>query len=214
MRAASIRLPVTAGYMSAEARPDFYAAIDAVNIDLKGCSEDFYWKITGTHLRNVLDTIEYAVNEARTPSGEHAWVERMPTLLIPGLNDDDAQLHAEAAWIREHCGPDVPLRFSAFHPAWKMTDVPPTPSGTLARARLIALEEGLRYAYTGNVRDPEGDATYCPNPDCRAKLIERDWYRISRIACPRPEAAMDDVLSAERRSPDAGRRWFAVHWDA
>ena len=170
-------IAVTAGYMSAEARPSFYAAMDAANIDLKGFTEDFYWKVTGTHLQDVLDTIEYAVNEARTPSGEHVWVE-LTTLLIEGLNDDDAQLHAEAAWIREHCGPDMPLHFSAFHPAWKMMDVPPTPPATLVRARLIALEEGLRYVYTGNVHNREGDTTYCPNPDCRAKLIERDWYRI------------------------------------
>lgn len=104
-------IAVTAGYMSAEARPDFYAAMDAANIDLKGFTEDFYWKVTGTHLADVLATIDYAVNEARTPEGEHVWVE-LTTLLIPGLNDDDAQLHAECTWIGKHLGPDVPLHFS------------------------------------------------------------------------------------------------------
>lgn len=170
-------IAVTAGYMSAEARPDFYAAMDAANIDLKGFTEEFYWKVTGTHLADVLETIDYAVNEARTPEGEHVWVE-LTTLLIPGFNDDDAQLHAECTWIREHLGPDVPLHFSAFHPSYRMMDVPPTPHETLTRARDIALEEGLNYVYTGNVHDREGDTTYCPNPECRAKLVERDWCRI------------------------------------
>lgn len=164
-------IAVTAGYMSAAARPDFYAAMDAANIDLKGFTESFYWSVTGTHLRDVLDTIEYAVVE--TP----AWVE-LTTLLIPGHNDDDAQLHAECVWIREHCGVDVPLHFSAFHPAYRMMDVPATPLDTLVRARRIAMEEGLRYVYTGNVHHREGDATVCPNPDCHAVLIQRDWYRI------------------------------------
>ena len=164
-------IAVTAGYMSAAARPDFYAAMDAANIDLKGFTESFYWSVTGTHLRDVLDTIEYAVVE--TP----AWVE-LTTLLIPGHNDDDAQLHAECVWIREHCGVDVPLHFSAFHPAYRMMDVPATPLDTLIRARRIAMEEGLRYVYTGNVHHREGDATVCPNPDCHAVLIQRDWYRI------------------------------------
>ena len=170
-------IAVTAGYMSAEAWPDFYAAMDAANIDLKGFTEEFYWKVTGTHLADVLETIDYATNEARTPEGELVWVE-LTTLLIPGLNDDDAQLHAECTWIREHLGPDVPLHFSAFHPSYRMMDVPPTPHETLTHARDIALEEGLNYVYTGNVHDREGDTTYCPNPECRAKLVERDWYRI------------------------------------
>ena len=169
-------IAVTAGYMSAEARPDFYAAMDAANIDLKGFTEDFYRKVTGTHLQDVLDTIEYAVNEARTPDGGHVWVE-LTTLLIPGHNDDDVQLHAECAWIREHIGPDVPLHFSAFHPDYKMMDVPQTPLETLVRARSIALGEGLHYVYTGNVHNPSGDATLCPA--CGRLLIQRDWYRIT-----------------------------------
>ena len=177
-RAAGVRpIAVTAGYMSASARPDFYGAMDAANIDLKGFSEEFYWKVTGTHLADVLETIDYAVNEARTPDGRHVWVE-LTTLLIPGLNDDDAQLHAECAWIREHCGPDVPVHFSAFHPDYKMRDVPPTPSSTLTRARGIAMGEGLRYVYTGNVTDLEGGRTYCPNPSCGAVLVRRDWYHV------------------------------------
>lgn len=168
-------IAVTAGYMSAMARPEFYAAMDAANIDLKGFDEDFYRRVTGTHLADVLDTIEYAVNDARTPDGGHVWVE-LTTLLIPGRNDDDAQLHGECAWIRDHCGPDVPVHFSAFHPDYRMLDVPPTPLDTLVRARRIALDEGLRYVYTGNVRYAPGDTTYCPG--CGAALVKRNWYRV------------------------------------
>ncbi|KAA8817682.1 AmmeMemoRadiSam system radical SAM enzyme [Bifidobacterium callitrichos] len=200
-------IAVTAGYMAAPARADFYDAMDAANIDLKGFTEDFYWKVTGTHLQDVLDTIDYAVNEARIPDGRHVWVE-LTTLLIPGLNDDDAQLHAECTWIREHCGPDVPLHFSAFHPAWKMTDVPPTPHATLTRARGIALDEGLHYVYTGNVHDTDGDTTYCPNPSCRTPLVVRDWYRIidDRLTggTPAGESGNDGRDAEGVRCPECG----------
>ncbi|MBM6700370.1 AmmeMemoRadiSam system radical SAM enzyme [Bifidobacterium pullorum subsp. saeculare] len=188
-------IAVTAGYMAACARPEFYAAMDAANIDLKGFTEDFYWKVTGTHLADVLATIDYAVNEARTPDGRHVWVE-LTTLLIPGHNDDEVQLHAECAWIREHCGPDVPLHFSAFHPDWKMRDVPPTPLGTLVKARRIAMEEGLRYVYTGNVHHREGDATVCPG--CGEVLIQRDWYRIES------DRIVVDPATGEGRCPACG----------
>lgn len=178
-------IAVTAGYMSACARPDFYGVMDAANIDLKGFSEEFYRTVTGTHLADVLDTIAYAVN------GTDAWVE-LTTLLIPGLNDDEAQLRAECAWIRETCGADVPLHFSAFHPAYKMADLPPTPVGTLVRARRIALDEGLRYVYTGNVFNREGDTTFCPG--CGRALIVRDWYDI--VSC---------ALTADGRCPGCGK---------
>ena len=194
-------IAVTAGYMSAAARPDFYGAMDAANIDLKGFTEDFYWKVTGTHLNDVLETIDYAVNEARTPDGRHVWVE-LTTLLIPGLNDDDAQLHAECAWIREHCGPDVPVHFSAFHPDYKMRDVPPTPPATLTRARAIAMGEGLRYVYTGNVIDLEGGRTYCPNPACGAVLVRRDWYHVDANRVVR-----DAVGGVDGSSVASANRW-------
>lgn len=185
-------IAVTAGYMSACARPDFYGVMDAANIDLKGFSEEFYRTVTGTHLADVLDTIAYAVN------GTDAWVE-LTTLLIPGLNDDEAQLRAECAWIRETCGADVPLHFSAFHPAYKMADLPPTPVGTLVRARRIALDEGLRYVYTGNVFNREGDTTFCPG--CGRALIVRDWYDI--VSC---------ALTADGRCPGCGTA-IPGRWD-
>jgi pyruvate formate lyase activating enzyme len=160
---------VTAGYISPEPRRDLYAVMDAANVDLKGFTEDFYAKITGAHLAPVLDTLVYLAHETTV------WLE-ITTLLIPGLNDGDRELAEEAAWIAEHLGPDVPLHVSAFHPDYKMRDLPPTPPETLRRARAIAMREGLRYVYVGNVHDREGDATYCPS--CERVVIARDWYEI------------------------------------
>ncbi|MGC2520236.1 MAG: AmmeMemoRadiSam system radical SAM enzyme [Burkholderiales bacterium] len=160
---------VTAGYMHAVPRRDFYAKMDAANVDLKAFSEDFYFKLTGAHLQPVLDTLVYLKHET------DVWFE-ITTLLIPGKNDSDEELDAECRWIAKELGPDVPLHFSAFHPDWKMTDIPATPTSTLTRARDIALRHGLRYVYTGNVHDTEGGSTWCPH--CGAAVIVRDWYSI------------------------------------
>ena len=156
---------VTAGYVCPEPRRDFFAAIDAANVDLKGFSESFYRDVCSAELAPVLDTLVYLKRET------DVWLE-ITTLLIPGLNDSDEEIRALAGWIERRLGPDVPLHFSAFHPDWKMRDRPPTPPGTLTRAREVALAEGLRYVYTGNVHDPAGQSTYCGS--CGALLIERD----------------------------------------
>jgi pyruvate formate lyase activating enzyme len=161
---------VTAGYMCPQPRAEFFAAMDAANIDLKGFSQDFYRKVCGAELDAVLETLEYVHRETRV------WLE-VTTLLIPGHNDSDAELEAMAAWYAEHLGPEVPWHFSAFHPDWKMRDVPRTPLATLQRARRIARAHGLRYVYTGNVRDLEGGATLCHA--CQAPLIARDGYTIT-----------------------------------
>jgi pyruvate formate lyase activating enzyme len=160
---------VTAGYIHAEPRREFYAKMDAANVDLKGFTEEFYVKLTGSHLAPVLDTLKYLKHETGV------WFE-ITTLLIPGKNDGDAELEAECTWIARELGPDVPLHFSAFHPDWKMTDIPPTPPATLTRARRIALRHGLHYVYTGNVHDTDGGTTSCPH--CGSALIVRDWYNI------------------------------------
>jgi len=170
-RARGVRsVAVTAGYLCAEARAEFFAHMDAANIDLKGFSAEFYRKVCGADLATVLETLEYVHRETRV------WLE-VTTLLIPGHNDSDAELHALCGWFAEHLGADVPLHFSAFHPDWKMRNVPPTPLATLQRARRIALQHGLRYVYTGNVRDPEGAGTVCHG--CGALLIGRDGYQIT-----------------------------------
>lgn len=162
---------VTAGYITAEARPEFYAAMDAANIDLKGFTEEFYRRTCLGKLQDVLETIEYVVKETS------CWVE-LTTLLIPGLNDGDDELHRLSTWIFEHVGPDVPLHFTAFHPDNKMLDRPNTPLSTLQRARTIALAHGLHHVYTGNASDVAGQSTYCPN--CKACVIERDRYSVGR----------------------------------
>ena len=161
---------VTAGYICPEPRAEFFAAMDAANVDLKAFTEDFYHQLTGGHLQPVLDTLEYLKHET------DVWFE-LTTLLIPGKNDSDEELQAMTRWVLEKLGPEVPLHFTAFHPDWKMMDIPPTPLTTLTRARDIGLKNGLRYVYTGNVHDSEGGSTYCHS--CGQKLIGRDWYELS-----------------------------------
>jgi pyruvate formate lyase activating enzyme len=145
---------VTAGYIDPEPRVEFFAAMDAANVDLKAFTDRFYYKICGGHLAPVLETLEYIRHETDT------WLE-LTTLLIPGENDSDAELHEMCAWVVEHLGADVPMHFSAFHPDWKMRDIGPTPPATLTRARRIALDNGVHHAFTGNVHDPGGSSTYC-----------------------------------------------------
>jgi pyruvate formate lyase activating enzyme len=164
---------VTAGYIHDEPRRAFYSKMDAANVDLKAFTDDFYVKLTGAHLQPVLDTLVYLKRET------NVWLE-ITTLLIPGQNDSDAELSAMSQWILRELGPDVPLHFSAFHPDWKMQDVPPTPAATLTRARDIALKAGLHYVYTGNVHDTTGGTTSCPG--CHEPLIVRDWYRIEQYS--------------------------------
>jgi pyruvate formate lyase activating enzyme len=167
---------VTAGYMHAAPTAEFYAGMDAANVDLKAFSNDFYTKFCAGQLLPVLETLTYLKRETST------WFE-ITTLLIPGLNDSDAELHALTEWIAGELGADVPLHFTAFHPDWKLTDLPPTPPATLRRARDIALKSGLHFVYTGNVHDRAGGSTFCPN--CHSALIERDWYEI-------PDYRLDD----------------------
>jgi pyruvate formate lyase activating enzyme len=164
---------VSAGYMHDLARRDFYAKIDAANIDLKGFSDDFYFKLTSAHLQPVLDTLLYLKHET------DVWLE-ITILLIPGKNDSDEELTALSQWVSRELGRDVPLHFSAFHPAHRMLDTPPTPPDTLRRARKIARQAGLDYVYLGNVHDADGDTTFCPH--CHERLIVRDWYQIERHA--------------------------------
>ena len=160
---------VTAGYLEDAARRDFFAHLDAANVDLKAFSEDFYRRVAGGSLQPVLDTLRHLVHETAV------WTE-ITTLLIPGLNDSDGEVRRLATWIATELGPDVPLHFSAFHPDHRMLDRPPTPLATLRRARALAREAGLRFVYTGNLRDPEGEATPCPA--CGAAAIRRDGYRL------------------------------------
>ncbi|HEX5055419.1 MAG TPA: AmmeMemoRadiSam system radical SAM enzyme [Gammaproteobacteria bacterium] len=161
---------VTAGYIEGAAREELFAHMDAANVDLKAFSEKFYWKITGGHLQPVLDTLVYLKRETKV------WFE-ITVLLIPGENDSVEELERMTGWVLENLGSDVPMHFTAFHPDWKMGDTPPTPPATLRQARAIALKNGIRYVYTGNIHDQEGQSTYCHR--CGEVLIGRDWYRLS-----------------------------------
>ncbi len=161
---------VTAGYINEEPRAEFYRYMDAANVDLKGFTEEFYQQLCSGHLQPILETLLYIKHETDT------WLE-ITTLLIPGQNDSTAELEELTQWVVENLGPDIPLHFSAFHPDYKMRDIPRTPAQTLTRARQIAMKNGVRYAYTGNVYDAEGGSTYCHN--CGVRLIGRNWYNLS-----------------------------------
>lgn len=182
-----LNVAVTAGYIHPEPCREFFAVMDAANVDLKAFSDDFYHRLCGGRLQPVLDCL------AHIRHATDCWLE-ITTLLVPGHNDSPEELTALSTWIRRELGADVPLHFSAFHPAWKMQDLPPTPRQTLALARRIAQDAGLHYVFTGNVHDPEGGTTFCPG--CKAALIVRDWYDIRQYAldadgrCPRCHTAI------------------------
>ena len=161
---------VTAGYILPGAREALFEHMDATNVDLKAFTDAFYRKRCGGDLQTVLDTLMFLRRRTRV------WLE-LTNLMIPGENDSDKEVDEMTRWVAGELGPDVPMHFSAFHPAWKMTDCPPTPPATLRRARQIAMGNGVRYAYTGNVRDPEGGRTLCHH--CGATLIGRDGYDLS-----------------------------------
>ena len=161
---------VSAGYVCPEPRVEFYSMMDAANIDLKAFTEQFYHTITGAHLQPVLDTLKYIKHETSV------WLE-LTTLIIPDENDSEEELEEMTQWVVENLGSDVPMHFSAFHPDWKMMDKPRTPKESLLMARNIALKNGVRYAYVGNVREKSADSTYCHA--CGTLLIGRDWYELS-----------------------------------
>ena len=161
---------VTAGYICPDPRAEFFKWMDAANVDLKAFTEKFYKELCTSQLSKVLDTLKYLKHET------DVWFE-ITDLIIPGENDSEKEIDEMTSWVVKHLGADVPMHFSAFHPDWKMMDKPRTPKSTLVRAREIALANGLRYAYTGNVHDFDGHSTYCHA--CNHRLIGRDWYELS-----------------------------------
>ncbi len=161
---------VTAGYIAPEARKEFFAWMDAANVDLKAFAEGFYHRLCTGHLADVLETLDYIRNETGV------WLE-ITTLLIPGQNDGDDEVRALSDWVADRLGADVPLHLTAFHPDNKMRDIPATPRRTLVAAQKTARAAGLHYVYTGNVHDETGQSTYCPG--CGACVIGRDWYELT-----------------------------------
>lgn len=187
-------IAVSAGYVCPEPREAFYAEMDAANIDLKAFSERFYKRICGGELAPVLDTLKYIHHET------DVWLE-ITTLLIPGENDSDSEILAMCEWIRDHLGPEVPLHFTAFHPDWKMRDHPPTPLAILRHARALALQQGLKFVYTGNLPDQEGNTTYCGQ--CGEALIKRqgytliDWQLDAQGCCKHCNTPLPGLFEAE-----------------
>ncbi|MBN2194058.1 MAG: AmmeMemoRadiSam system radical SAM enzyme [Polyangiaceae bacterium] len=163
---------VSAGYMNPPAREEFYAVMDAANIDLKAFTPEFYQRFCAARLEPVLETLRYVARET------DCWLE-VTTLLVPGHNDGPDEVARLAAWCARELGPTVPLHFSAFHPDYRLRDLPRTPAATCARARAIAIREGLDFVYTGNVYDPSGQSTHCPA--CGAIVIERDAFVLGRF---------------------------------
>jgi pyruvate formate lyase activating enzyme len=191
---------VTAGYMCGEPRVEFYRTMDAANVDLKAFTERFYKELCAGQLQPVLETLSYLKHET------DVWFE-ITNLVIPGQNDDPVEIEAMTQWVVEELGPDVPMHFSAFHPDYKMMDTPRTTAKTLSKARDIAIKNGVRYAYTGNIHDEHGDSTYCHQ--CGHKVIGRDWYVLTAWN-----------LSEDGRCQNCGRSCAGVlepeagHWGA
>jgi pyruvate formate lyase activating enzyme len=178
---------VTNGYTSSEAIREIAPFLDAANVDLKGFSEDFYHKVCGAKLQPVLDNI-------RLYRELGIWVE-VTTLIIPGYSDDEEQLRGIAEFIKS-IGEDIPWNVTAFYPAYKLLDVPPTPVESLRKAREIGKKAGLRYVYEGNVPGEGGENTYCHK--CGELLIKRYGYEIldNRLIdgkCPKCKTLIDGV---------------------
>jgi pyruvate formate lyase activating enzyme len=186
---------VTAGYIGGRAREAFFAPMDAANVDLKGFTETFYKKLCFAELGPVLDTLVYLKHETSV------WFE-ITTLLIPGQNDSEAEIERLCNWVLDRLGSEVPLHFTAFHPDFKLTDLPATPASTLVRARDQARRAGLRHVYTGNVHDVHGQSTYCAA--CGELVIERDWYRLGAFRLVDGRCAHCNTALAGRFEARAG----------
>ncbi|MCD6270981.1 AmmeMemoRadiSam system radical SAM enzyme [bacterium] len=157
---------ITSGYINPEPLKNLLKYLDAVKIDFKGFSDKFYQKMTMGHVQPVLDAMKIVKESGK-------WLE-IVNLIIPGENDSDEDIRNLALWVKENLGEDVPVHFTRFHPDYKLLNTPPTPIETLKRAREIAMEVGLKYVYTGNVYDPEGSTTYCP--ESREVAIKREGF--------------------------------------
>jgi pyruvate formate lyase activating enzyme len=188
---------VTAGEICEEPRAEFFRHMDAANVDLKAFTERFYHDLCASQLQPVLDTLVYLRHETEV------WFE-LTTLVIPGENDSETEIDEMTGWVVDKLGPDVPMHFSAFHPDWKMRDRPPTPPATLTRCRRIAIKNGVRYAYTGNVHDEKGDTTFCHG--CGKAVIRRDWYDLTSWSLDENGCCTGcDTPCAGRFNPEPGR---------
>ncbi len=192
---------VTAGYITGEARSELLSVMDAANVDLKGFTEGFYRRLTLSHLEPVLETLQWIRHKT------NVWLE-ITNLMIPGENDSPEEVEQMCRWIASNLGTDVPVHFTAFHPAYRLPDKPCTPQATLARAREQALAAGLKYVYSGNVPNRKGQSTYCPG--CGECVIERKGYsigayRLNRNRCSTCHTVIPGVFG-ERKGSWGNRR--------
>ncbi len=162
---------ITGGHINPEPIEDLTKVVDAIKIDLKAFSQDFYTNYVRGELQPVVDAIKIVHKST-------AWLE-IVYLVIPTLNDSPKEIRRMCQWIMKEIGPDVPLHFSRFHPMYLMKNLPPTPISTLERVRKIALEEGIHYVYIGNVPGHPAESTSCPN--CKNTIIQRIGYQINKI---------------------------------
>jgi pyruvate formate lyase activating enzyme len=177
-------IAVTNGYISPEHWERFFDNIDAANVDLKSFSDDFYREYCSASIEPVKDTLCYlkkmskirAAGSCNNNLSCGTWFE-VTTLLIPGLNDSAEEVRELSSWIFSNLGGEVPLHFSAFRPADRLRSISPTPASTLFRSRDIALATGLKYVYTGNIDDPAGQSTFCPQ--CKQCIISRDRFNVT-----------------------------------
>ena len=160
---------ISNGYINPDPLRELCHAVDAIRVDLKGFSEEFYQKVCFGSLAPVLESIKIIHQEG-------IWLE-IVNLVVPTLNDDEGMLREMARWIVKNLGPDVPVHFSRFYPMYKLTKLPPTPVETLEKARAIAMEEGINYAYIGNVPGHPASHTYCPA--CGKAIIKRTGFEVT-----------------------------------
>jgi pyruvate formate lyase activating enzyme len=160
---------VTNGYMSPEMLAAYGPYLDAANVDLKAFRDGFYQRTCGAHLQPVLDSLKLM-------KAQGIWVE-VTTLVIPGHNDDSAELRDVATFVAQELGSETPWHVSRFHPAFKLLSAPPTPATTLQRAYDIGREAGLHYVYIGNLPGLQGENTFCPN--CGQTVIARHGFRVT-----------------------------------
>ncbi len=162
---------VSCGFMNQAPLAEMCDALDAIKIDLKVYSEQFYRTVCGAELAPVLRSIAQIAR-----SGRHL---EIVNLVVPTLNDSDASLQALAGWVAGEIGPDVPIHFTRFHPDYQLLNLPPTPVATLERARQIAIDKGIRFAYVGNVPGHPGNHTYCPK--CGKAIVKRSDFFVSEL---------------------------------
>ncbi len=162
---------VSCGFMNQAPLAEMCEVLDAIKIDLKGFSEDFYRRVAHAELRPVLRAIEQIARH-----GTHL---EIVNLVVPTLNDSEAMLGRLAGWLVDAVGPDVPVHFTRFHPDYRLLNLPPTPARTLELARAIARERGLRYAYVGNLPGHPGNHTSCPK--CGKIVVRREGFFVEEI---------------------------------